>query len=252
MNPKLRLDRIKNKQVKKKGGKVKLSNITIRAHPKYSNVYISGLPQNLKLYSKNLVPGNKVYGEKLITFKGEEYREWDPFRSKLAAMILEKPSLEFLTKGLSCLYLGASSGTTISHLSDIVYEGVIYGVEFAERSMRQLIQNTDKRNNIIPLLGNANFPESYAKSIFTPIDLVYQDIAQPNQAQIAIENCNYYLKNNGFLILAIKSQSIDSVQKSEKIYIQEKKILEKAGYVIIDSINIHKYAANHIILTVQK
>lgn len=160
--------------------------------------------------------------------------------------------MEFLTKDLSCLYLGASSGTTISHLSDIVYEGVIYGVEFAERSIRQLIQNTDKRKNIVSILGNANFPESYANSIFTPIDLVYQDIAQPNQAQIAVENCNYYLKNNGILILAIKSQSINSVQKPEKIYIQEKKILEKAGYVIIDSINIHKYAANHIILTVQK
>jgi len=229
-----------------------LSNINIRAHPKYSNVYISGLPQNLKLYSKNLVPGNKVYGEKLITFKGDEYREWDPFRSKLAAMILEKPSLEFLTKDLSCLYLGAASGTTISHLSDIIYCGIIYGVEFAERSMRQLIQNTDKRKNIVPILGNANFPESYANSIFTPIDLVYQDVAQPNQAQIAIENCNYYLKDNGFLILAIKSQSIDSVQKSEKIYLQEKRIIEKAGYKIIDSVNIHKYAANHIILTVQK
>jgi fibrillarin-like pre-rRNA processing protein len=229
-----------------------LSNINIRAHPKYSNVYISGLPQNLKLYSKNLVPGNKVYGEKLITFKGDEYREWDPFRSKLAAMILEKPSLEFLTKDLSCLYLGAASGTTISHLSDIIYSGIIYGVEFAERSMRQLIQNTDKRKNIVPILGNANFPESYANSIFTPIDLVYQDVAQPNQAQIAIENCNYYLKDNGFLILAIKSQSIDSVQKSEKIYLQEKRIIEKAGYKIIDSVNIHKYAANHIILTVQK
>jgi len=252
VNPKLRLDRIKNKQVRKKGGKAKVSNINIRAHPKYSNVYISGLLQNPKLYSKNLVPGNKVYGERLITFKGEEYREWDPHRSKLAAMILENPSLEFLTKDLSCLYLGASSGTTISHLSDIVYEGVIYGVEFAERSMRQLVQNTDKRKNIVPLLGNANFPENYAKSIFTSIDLVYQDIAQPNQAQIAIENCNYYLKNKGFLILAIKSQSIDSVQNSEKIYVQEKKILEEAGYIIIDRINIHKYAANHIILTVQK
>lgn len=252
MSLKLRLVRVKNKQAKRKGGKIKLSDTNIRAHPKFSNIYISGVPHNLKLYSKNLIPGNKVYGERLITFKGEEYREWDPFRSKLAAMILERPSLEFLTKNLHCLYLGASTGTTISHLSDVVYDGVIYGVEFAERSMRQLIQNTDKRMNIVPILSDANFPESYAKSIFTPIDLIYQDIAQPNQAQIAIENCNYYLKKNGFLILAIKSQSIDSVQKSEKIYIQEKKTLEKAGYVVIDNINIHKYAANHIILTVQK
>ena len=213
---------------------------------------MSGPPHNLKLYSKNLVPGNKVYGEKLITFKGEEYREWDPYRSKLAAMILEKPSVDFLSSELKCLYLGASSGTTISHLSDIVYNGIIYGVEFAERSMRQLIQNTNNRKNIVPILGDANFPEKYANSVFTNIDLVYQDIAQPNQAQIAIANCSYYLKDKGTLILAIKSQSIDSVQKPEKIYIQEKKILEKAGYKISESFNIHKYAANHIILIVHK
>ena len=229
-----------------------MSNFNIRTHPKYSNVYISGPPYNLKLYSKNLVPGNKVYGEKLITFKGEEYREWDPYRSKLAAMILEKPSVDFLSSELNCLYLGASSGTTISHLSDIVYNGIIYGVEFAERSMRQLIQNTNNRKNIVPILGDANFPEKYAKSVFTPIDLIYQDIAQPNQAQIAIANCSYYLKDKGTLILAIKSQSIDSVQKPEKIFIQEKKILEKAGYQISESFNIHKYAANHIILIVHK
>ncbi|GAI74110.1 unnamed protein product, partial [marine sediment metagenome] len=214
--------------------------------------YISGPPHNLKLYSKNLVPGNKVYGEKLITFKGEEYREWDPYRSKLAAMILEKPSVDFLSSELKCLYLGASSGTTISHLSDIVLKGIIYGVEFAERSMRQLIQNTNGRKNIVPILGDANFPEKYANSVFTNIDLVYQDIAQPNQAQIAIANCSYYLKDKGTLILAIKSQSIDSIQKPEKIYVQEKKILEKAGYKISESFNIHKYAANHIILIVHK
>jgi len=229
-----------------------LSNFNIRTHPKYSNVYISGPPQNLKLYSKNLIPGNKVYGERLITFKGEEYREWDPYRSKLAAMLLENPLVDFLSSELKCLYLGASSGTTISHLSDIIYDGIIYGVEFAERSMRQLIQNTNKRKNIVPILGDANFPEKYANSVFTNIDLVFQDIAQPNQAQIAIANCNYYLKDKGTLILAIKSQSIDSIEKSEKIYAREKKILEKAGYDIGESFNIHRYAANHIILIAYK
>ncbi|MCJ7650125.1 MAG: fibrillarin-like rRNA/tRNA 2'-O-methyltransferase [Candidatus Lokiarchaeota archaeon] len=229
-----------------------MSDFNIRTHPKYTNVYMSGPPHNLKLYSKNLVPGNKVYGEKLITFQGEEYREWDPYRSKLAAMILENPLVNFLSSDLKCLYLGASSGTTISHLSDIVYDGIIYGVEFAERSMRQLIQNTNKRKNIIPILGDANFPEKYANSIFTNIDLVYQDIAQPNQAQIAIANCSYYLKDKGTLILAIKSQSIDSVQKPEKIFVQEKKIIEKAGYEISESFNIHKYSANHIILIIHK
>ncbi|MHA1782936.1 MAG: fibrillarin-like rRNA/tRNA 2'-O-methyltransferase, partial [Promethearchaeota archaeon] len=96
-----------------------MNDIEIRPHPKYTNVFISGPMENLRLYTINLVPGFKVYGEKLITHKGVEYREWDPFHSKLAAMILENPLLNIFSENLTCLYLGAASGTTVSHLSDI-------------------------------------------------------------------------------------------------------------------------------------
>jgi fibrillarin-like pre-rRNA processing protein len=229
-----------------------MSKVQIRSHPKFSEVYISGPPQNLRIFSKNLVPGNKVYGERLVSFNNVEYREWDPYRSKLSAIIMKNPNSDFLSNKSNCLYLGASSGTTISHFSDINKDGIIYGVEFAERSIRQLIQNVSNRKNIISILGDARYPESYAKSIFTDIDLIYQDIAQPNQAEIAIANCNYYLKDSGILILAIKSQSIDSVIKSEKVYAQERKIIENSGYKVLESINIHKYAANHIVLIVRK
>lgn len=229
-----------------------MSNVEIRNHPKFNNIYISGASENLKLYSKNLIPGTQVYGERIIEYRGIEYREWDPYRSKLAALILENPITNFLRDDLKCLYLGASSGTTISHLSDIITNGVIYGVEFAERSIRQLIQNVSIRANIIPILGDARHPENYIKSIFTDIDLIYQDVSQPNQADIAIANSNYYLNDTGILVLAIKSQSIDSIAKSEKIYEQEKRSLEKARYEIIETSNIHKYAANHIILIVKK
>lgn len=227
-------------------------SVTIRPHPKYKNVWISGIGNTLKLYTINLIPGMKVYGERLIDFKGIEYREWDPYRSKLAALILENPEVDILANLNSCLYLGASSGTTISHLSDLIPDGMIFGVEFAERSIRQLIQNMVKRQNVIPILGDANFPEEYANSIFKKVDLVYQDVAQPNQAEIAIKNCDYYLKNKGYLVLAIKSQSIDSVKKSEKVYSQEKKILENDSFNIIESANIHKYAANHLIIIAKK
>jgi fibrillarin-like pre-rRNA processing protein len=227
-------------------------SMTIRPHPKYKNIWISGAVNNIKLYTENLNPGMKVYGERLINFKGKEYREWDPYRSKLAALILGNPDSEILENLNSCLYLGASSGTTISHLSDLIPDGVIFGVEFAKRSIRQLIQNTSNRQNIVPILGDANFPENYANSIFKEVDLVYQDVAQPNQAEIAIRNCNYYLKKNGYLVLAIKSQSIDSIKKSEIIYSQEKKVLENGSFDIIESINIHKFAANHLMIIAKK
>ncbi len=229
-----------------------MSKIEIRNHPKFHNVFISGFQEKLKLYTKNLVQGETVYGEKLIYYKDVEYREWDPFRSKLAALILENPLTNFFSDNINCLYLGASSGTTISHFSDIIPSGIIFSVEFAERSMRQLIQNTSKRSNVIPILADARFPESYAKYIFTEVDVIYQDIAQPRQAEIALSNCNYYLKEDGILIITIKSQSINSIQKPDYIYAQEKKILENGEYNIKESINIHKYAANHITLIVKK
>lgn len=227
-------------------------SVNIRPHPKFKNVWISGSSGNLKLHTENITPGFKIYGERVTNFQGTEYREWDPHRSKLAAIILENLGVDIFAELSSCLYLGAASGTTISHLSDIIPHGIIFGVEFAERSIRQLIQNTHKRENIIPILGDANYPEEYAKSVFKDVNLIYQDVAQPNQAEIALRNCDYYLKENGFLVLAIKSQSIDSVAKSEKIYSREKKILEDERYEIIESINIHKYAANHIVLVAKK
>ncbi|MFX0009597.1 MAG: fibrillarin-like rRNA/tRNA 2'-O-methyltransferase [Candidatus Hermodarchaeota archaeon] len=229
-----------------------MDKLEIRAHPKFKNVFVSGSSDNYKLYTKNLTPGKRIVDEKLITMDQEEYREWDPYRSKLAALILENPTIELFSDNINCLYLGASSGTTTSYLSDILKDGIVYAVEFAERSIRQLLQNCKERINVIPILGDANFPEQYNQNIFTTIDLIYQDVAQPNQAEIAIKNSEYYLKEGGIIILAIKSQSIDSIIKSEKVYAQEKLYIEQQGYQIIESVNIHKYALNHIILLVQK
>ncbi len=224
----------------------------IRPHPHIKNVFISGSLERPKLYTKNAIKGKTIYGEKLCTDNGIEYREWNPYRSKLASIILKNPSIKFLSKRSRCLYLGAASGTTISHLSDILTNGIIYALEFAERSIRQLIQNTSERMNVIPILGDARFPVKYAKSIFTNIDIIYQDVAQPNQAEIAVRNCEYYLKEEGILILAIKSQSIDSVSKSEKIYKKEKRVLQEAGLLILESIDIQKYASDHIVFIAKK
>ncbi|TFF95094.1 MAG: fibrillarin-like rRNA/tRNA 2'-O-methyltransferase [Promethearchaeota archaeon] len=229
-----------------------MSYVKLRNHPKFPQIYISGPSNRFKLYTPNLVTGKKVYGERIVKFKDDEYRRWDPYRSKLAALLLKDPDTSFLERNKDWLYLGASSGTTVSHVSDVYPNNLIYAVEFAERSMRELLQNTSKRTNVLPILGDARYPETYAKSIFTKVDLIYQDVAQPNQAEIAIANSDYYLNKGGFIIIAIKSQSIDSVSKVEDVYRNEKIQLEKGGYDILESINIHDYAANHIILIAQK
>src|SRR5919199_4845942 len=73
-----------------------------------------------QLATLNLVEGNSVYGEKLVRQKGIEYRVWDPYRSKLAGAIKKGLNNLPIKKSMRVLYLGASTGTTVSHVSDIV------------------------------------------------------------------------------------------------------------------------------------
>ena len=140
-----------------------------------------------KLATENLVPGNQVYKEKLIVKKGIEYRLWDPFRSKLAAAIMNELEYFPFENKTKVLYLGASTGTTISHISDIVGpSGIVFGVEHASRVARDFLDRVaSHRSNIIPILQDARKPKEYF-SVFGKVDVIYVDIAQPDQTKIAI------------------------------------------------------------------
>jgi len=201
-----------------------------------------------KLATENLVVGNQVYKEKLITKKGIEYRLWDPFRSKLAAAIMNGLE-EFPFKNKSTvLYLGVSTGTTISHISDIVGpSGIIFGVEHASRVARDFLDRVaTHRKNIIPILQDARKPKEYF-SVFGKVDVVYVDIAQPDQTEIAISNCKMYLKNHGFLFLVIKTRSID-VTKPPKQIVEEEIQRMKTNFDILQTLDLHPYDKDHAIV----
>jgi len=174
---------------------------------------------NGKLATINLVPGEKVYGEELVKKENIEYRIWDFWRSKPAAAI--KNGLKFLPveKRTDILYLGISNGTTSSHFSDIIgKEGLIYGVEISERPFRELLPTAEKRGNIIPILANAKKPEDYESIVLGKVGLVYEDVASNDQTQILIRNCGKFLKQKGYAMIAIKSQSIDVTRPPKEVY----------------------------------
>ena len=201
-----------------------------------------------KLATENLVIGYQVYKEKLISKKGVEFRLWEPFRSKLAAAIMN--GLEFFPfqNKSKVLYLGVSTGTTVSHISDIVGpSGIIFGVEHASRVAREFLDRVaSHRKNIIPILQDARKPQEYF-SIFGKVDVVYVDIAQPDQTEIALANCKLYLKKNGFLFLVIKTRSID-VTKPPKQIIDEEINKMKKHFDILQSINLQPYDKDHAIV----
>ena len=201
-----------------------------------------------KLATENLVPGNQVYKEKLILKKGIEYRIWDPFRSKLAASIIKGLEEFPFQEKSSVLYLGVSTGTTISHISDIVGpKGIIFGVEHSSRVARDFLDRVaSHRKNIIPIIQDARQPQDYS-SVYNKMDIVYCDIAQPDQTEIAISNCKLYLKNNGYLFLVIKTRSIDVTQPPKKIIAGELKKL-KINFEILQQIDLYPYDKDHAMI----
>jgi fibrillarin-like pre-rRNA processing protein len=202
-----------------------------------------------RLATLNLAPGVSVYGEKLVVVEGREYRVWDPFRSKLAAAILKGLKDIGLKEGYSVLYLGASTGTTLSHISDIVGEkGVVFGVEFSARVARELIERVAKhRRNVVPIVADARHPRLYP-SIYGKVDLVYCDIAQPDQTEIAVENCRIYLKSEGKLLLVVKCRSIDVAMEPTLIVKQEVAKLKESGFKVNQVVELEPFDKDHALI----
>ena len=220
-----------------------------RPHPKFNGVI--WLKQPVKFYTENLDINRTVYGEKLREYKNTQIREWDPYRSKLCAAMHNRVRDNYIEKNSVILYLGASSGTTVSHISDIVTGGIIYAVEFSPRSLRELIQNSSDRKNIIPILADANRPFDYSQYILEEVDILYMDVAQPNQTEIVVQNAKTYLKKGGKLIYCVKARSIDTTEDPRKVFDRQKTILENEGFRLREEVNIAPYSEDHIVIFAQ-
>jgi len=230
-------------------------HIKIKQHPKFKEIYQAMLEGGAqRLATRNLTPGLTVYGERLIHVKDVEYRIWDAFRSKLAGGIIKGVQNVPIEPGSQVLYLGAASGTTPSHVSDIVGEkGHVYCVEFASRSLRDLVNNVAAfRPNISPFLEDARKPEKYAMFIPGKIDVIYCDVAQPEQAKLLADNADVLLKQQGWVMLACKSQSIDVTMSPEAVYKQEASILRKRGFDVKEVVDLEPYDKAHAMIVAQR
>ena len=225
--------------------------VNVEAHQCFLGVYLVTFEDgSQRLVTKNFTPGKKVYGEQLPKHGGIEYRVWNPYRSKLAGAIVKGLETMPIQPDHKVLYLGAASGTTASHVSDIVGEiGHVYCVEFAQRSIRELVNNVCAfRPNMSPILADARFPEKYSMLV-EKVDDVYCDIAQPEQAKIIADNAGMFLRSGGWIMLAIKSQSIDVTKEPSEIYKKEIRVLRNRGFRIKEVIPLEPYDKAHAMVT---
>lgn len=199
------------------------------------------------LLTRNLAPGIRVYNEELLLREGVEYRTWDPYRSKLAAAILKGLPEDLIREGDRVLYLGTSTGTTASHVSDLVGEsGLVIGVEFAPRVAREFIEKVVRnRKNVLPFVADAREPTKYSVAM---ADLVYCDIAQQDQTEIAVLNCISLLKKGGGLILIVKARSIDVVKEPREVFGEEREKLIRAGFKVLTVLELSPYDKDHALI----
>ena len=204
-----------------------------------------------RYYTLNLVKGKSVYGERLVKDSGKEYREWDPTRSKLSAALHKKISQLGIYPGSSVLYLGASTGTTVSHVSDLVGEtGIVFALDFSKRTTRDLMFLCKDRKNIAPILESAVHIDAFAGKA-CQVDAIVQDIAQRDQARIFLKNCDAFLKEGGFGILVVKARSIDVSKKPKQVFQDVRKLLENS-ITIVDYRELHPLEKDHCIYICKK
>ena len=199
----------------------------------------------------NLTPGVQVYQEKLLEYEDKELRLWNPRRSKLAASIIKGLHTFPFKKDSKVLYLGASAGTTPSHISDICTDGRIYCIEFSPTMMRDFLEVSKKRENLIPLLEDATRPHNY-QHLIEKTDIIYSDVAQATQTKLFLDNFKLFAKKDCIGILMIKARSIDVTMKTNEIFKQEKKKLKEGGLKVIEEIKLDPYEKDHMAFICEK
>jgi len=198
-----------------------------------------------------------VYGEKRISVETAtgtgadetkqkiEYRVWNPFRSKLAAGILGGLDDIHISPGKKVLYLGAASGTSVSHVADVVGpEGAVYAVEFSHRSGRDLIGMARRRTNVVPIVEDARHPMKY-RMLVPMVDVIFADVAQPDQARIVGLNAHHFLKHGGHIVVSVKASCIDSTAPAEVVFAAEVKKMQAEMIKPHEQLTLEPYERDH-------
>lgn len=196
-----------------------------------------------RLYTRNFVPGVAVYGERLVVQGDEEYREWDPHRSKLAAWLKKGVGVFPFGKRTDVLYLGAAQGTTVSHVADICVDGTIYAVEVSRRAIQKLLDLAGRRPNVMPILADAEHPEAYERLV-APVNVLYQDVAQRDQVAIFLANLRF-LRRGGFGVLMLKARSVDVAARPQSVYKEARRRLADAGLDVLEVTALDPWEKDH-------
>ena len=211
------------------------------------------------LWTRNAVKGVSVRGERRKRDGRIEWRRWDPTRSKVAAAILrtrEDPSYLLPTPGSTCLYLGASSGGTVSHIHDFVcgadnhHGGQLVAVEISPRMVRDLVKLSARRPGLVPVLGDARKPEQVAAFMRGKANWIHQDLSIADQAETFVKIATSFLAPGGIGILSLKAASERSSEGNDNTRFQKaERILMESDLLLQERIDLKGLEEQHVVFT---
>lgn len=208
----------------------------------------TGRERHLELWTEAAGDPPPVYGERWREFDGHAFRSFEPGRSKLAAALVRDWQGGVPASGERWLYLGAASGTTASHVADLVGPtGRVYALEKSPRPFARLLRLSDRWPNLLPILSDARSPESYF-DLVPAVDGVYVDIAQADQVDIARRNAEVYLSHPGApLVLALKTASMGRSRPPAAFLEQAESELER-GFELDTSVRLDPFHRAHYLI----
>lgn len=214
------------------------------------------------LWTRNAVRGVSVRGERRKTDARIEWRFWDPSRSKVAAALLRTandPSQLLPETGSTCLYLGASFGSTVSYIHDQVcgagnhHGGQVVAVEIAPRAMRDLSELASIRPGLVPVLGDARQPQTVAPYIRGKADWMHQDLSIADQAETFVRMAGAFLRPGGTGLLSLKAASERSSDgDDDSRFAKAARILRESNLDVIERIDLKGLEEQHLVFHVRK
>jgi len=81
------------------------------------------------------------------------------------------------------------------------------------------------------------------------VDVIFADVAQPDQARIVALNAQYFLRNEGGFAISIKANCIDSTAPAEQVFAKEVKKLQEEQFKPKEQITLEPYERDHAVVT---
>lgn len=195
-----------------------------------------------RLYTLNSAPGWRLKRQPVLVREGKEYRSWNPYTSKIAAYMLCGGAHKEFAESSSILYLGASYGTTVSHLHDVTPSARIYAVEFAREPFSSLRRLASSHPGIIPVFEDATHPERYQHIVEDP-ELIVQDISQRDPVGILLKQFDAF-RSLRSAYLSVKAPSIDSTSDSRGVIENVASVL-RDRFRLVEIVDISRYEKGH-------